>query len=131
MITVKTLDEWRKLCPYGLWTCDGGRQVLFNRLYWPVLERGDDGVAHPSSPGEWIPWKKQEWFFDANPPWCKGREAKATLERINLILSEWGLPELSKPPRRGRGEISRHRVAPADLTPHENPWNQRLEAAHG
>jgi hypothetical protein len=32
-------EEWRARCPYGLWTCPDGREVLFNRDYRSVLER--------------------------------------------------------------------------------------------
>jgi RecA-family ATPase len=34
-----TFGEWRDRCPYGKWTCADGREVLFNRSYWPILER--------------------------------------------------------------------------------------------
>jgi RecA-family ATPase len=34
-----TFREWRDRLPYGRWTCADGREVIFNRSYWPILER--------------------------------------------------------------------------------------------
>jgi hypothetical protein len=32
-------EKWKYAAPYGKWTCADGREVLFNRLYWPILQR--------------------------------------------------------------------------------------------
>ena len=56
--------------PYGVWTCDDGREVLFNRDYVPFLQRCPGGLAtdveeRPNRRGvKWIPWVSQSWFFD-------------------------------------------------------------------
>src|SRR5262245_49807512 len=60
--------RWRLWCPYGLWTCADGREVLFNRYYRPIYERYPGQIARIAH-DEWVPWKKQEHFFnDGNAP---------------------------------------------------------------
>jgi hypothetical protein len=93
--------QWHHACPYGLWTCGDGRQVLFNRSYWPVLERHGSGDAKAAWPGEWVAYKSMEHFFDDwTAPWRKNREAAATLSVINAVLEQWRLPKLGPPPKR-------------------------------
>jgi hypothetical protein len=76
----------RARLPYGCWTCADGRQVLFNRGYLPILERA--GPGHPAVTAdlfEWVPFVKQEWFFnDGNPPW----NDRGTKKRCESILAE-------------------------------------------
>jgi len=31
--------EFRLRVPYGRWVCADGREVIFNREYWPILQR--------------------------------------------------------------------------------------------
>lgn len=50
--------------PYGIWTCEDGREVLFNRFYEPILQRRPGGPVEPATPGEWVRWKRQSWFYD-------------------------------------------------------------------
>jgi hypothetical protein len=93
--------EFRLRCPYGLWTCGDGREVIFNREYWPILERRSGEKAKPADSKEWI-WGivAREYFFDdANPPWdrCRRRAATDTLARCNRVLAAWGFPALPKP----------------------------------
>lgn len=130
ILIVKTRVEYKQLCPYGIWTCDDGREVLFNRDYCPVLERKDDGPARPANMGAWINWKKQSWFFnDGNPPW-RGKGKEDTLARINAVLKEWGVPQLPKVPRRlgtRNNQIIFHSAEFArQFTPPTNPWDAIL-----
>lgn len=85
--------------PYGKWTCADGREVLYNRSYRPIWEKYPGQKAQPANRREWVVFVRQEWFFnDGNPPWSwtrRRKEARETRKRINVILSEWGLPELA------------------------------------
>ena len=93
--------EFRLRCPYGQWTCADGREVIFNREYWPILERRPGEKAEPANPSEWIYGiRERDYFFDdANPPWDRRRRRVAadSLARCNRVLTEWGFPPLSKP----------------------------------
>src|SRR6516225_6378125 len=92
--------EFRLRVPYGKWTCKDGREVIFNREYWPILERRSGEKAKPANPNEWIHWIKQDYFFEEHrSPWSRrrARAAAKTLERCNEILREWGYPALPKP----------------------------------
>jgi hypothetical protein len=94
--------EFRLRVPYGKWTCADGREVIFNREYWPILECRPGEKVKPANPNEWIHWVTQDWFFeDINAPWYRRRPKTAarTLERINQLLAEWGYPPLPKPAR--------------------------------
>src|SRR5262245_57218636 len=83
--------ERKSLCPYGMWTCAAGRQVLFNRSYWRILER-HKRVVRLADPSEWVPWVKQEYFFDDwSAPWrTQSPAARWTWARVNAVLVEWG-----------------------------------------
>lgn len=50
--------------PYGLWTCEDGREVLFNRHYQPILERFNRGMAMFTNRREWVTFTSQRWFYD-------------------------------------------------------------------
>lgn len=56
-----TMYRWVTL-PYGCWTCDGGREVLFNRFYKPIWQR-IDGAVLAADADEWIRWTSQQWFY--------------------------------------------------------------------
>ena len=142
-ITAKTLEEFRDLCPYGKWTCDGGREVLFNRNYWPILER--DGNGEPvkaADPGEWVKHIAQDWFFDDwTSPWRDirfghrmGLRSQKTMVLINTVLTLWDLPNLRNPPKRKMPEKERIELEFMDLTqpvpPRINPWKAILEVEH-
>ena len=107
--------QFRLRVPYGKWTCVDGREVIFNREYWPILERYPGKKAKPADPYEWVCWIKQEHYFDdGNSPWlrCGPRGiAGKTLKRCNQILAEWGYPPLVKPDR-GTLLEQTHRVNP-------------------
>jgi hypothetical protein len=99
-MTEMSYREFRLRCPYGKWTCADGREVLFNRQYWPILERRPGEKAKPANPSEWVRWTSQDYFFDdANSPWDRRRwkVAADTLARCNRVLAEWGFPPLPKP----------------------------------
>jgi hypothetical protein len=99
-MTAMSYREFRLRCPYGKWTCADGREVLFNRQYWPILERRPGEKPKPANPSERIPWKQQDYFFDdGNSPWLRRRRKVAadTLARCNRVLAEWGFPALPKP----------------------------------
>jgi hypothetical protein len=108
--------------PYGRWTCADGREVLFNRAYWPILERRNGGATKIADCGEWVSYIKQEYFFDDGD--APDRDGK-TLDRLNGILAEWGMPPLS------RDRISRTAdapvaaaspYAPGPARPRQAPW---------
>ena len=99
-MTEMSFREFRLRCPYGKWTCPDGREVLFNRQYWPILERRRGEKAKPADPNERIPWIEQEYYFDdGNSPWLRRRPSIAAqaLARCNRVLAEWGFSALPKP----------------------------------
>ena len=100
-MTEMSYREFRLRCPYGIWTCVDGREVLFNHQYWPILERRPGEPAKPADPNEWIRGiRERDYFFDdVNPPWDRRRRKVAadTLARCNRVLAEWGYPALPKP----------------------------------
>lgn len=65
--------------PYGLWTCDNGREVLFNRHYEPIWQR-KDGVVTPGS-SEWIPFVGSLYFYDDSD-----RNARTLERRLEDVL---------------------------------------------
>jgi hypothetical protein len=54
--------RWNDL-PYGMWTCEDGRQVLFNRFYEPILLRRAGSLPEPADPKERVDFCRQEWFY--------------------------------------------------------------------
>ena len=87
-----TGQEMRRMddCAYGKWTCDDGREVLFNRFYEPIWQRLPDGVVLPADRKEWVKWNKQEWFYDV------GTKELQKFKKGMKALIAWGLPEPSK-----------------------------------
>ena len=49
-----TFEEWHHAVPYGGWTTADGREVLFDRSYWPILERRRVAPAKAARPSEWV-----------------------------------------------------------------------------
>lgn len=78
--------EFRKRLPYGMWKCDGGREVLFDRRYHPVCERMNGGPSLISDPKEWVKGVvSHDWFYnDATP---EKQKMKAATDK----LREWGV----------------------------------------
>src|SRR6516164_10471590 len=90
--------RWRLRCPYGLWTCADGREVLFNRYYRPIYERYPGQPARAAC-DQWVDWQKQQWFFDdGTAPVSYGsvprRAWLPAISRINKVLTDWGLDSL-------------------------------------
>jgi hypothetical protein len=126
-------EQWKAAIPYGVWTCSDGRQVIHNRMYWPILERPPGQPPKAASPGEWIHniVKRDYLFDDGCPPWHHSRTiARATLARCNALLADWGLPTLPKKPKHpaGRAGALSPRLnplqwhAPGSIPPRRNPW---------
>lgn len=59
----------RRMLPYGIWTCQDGREVVFNREYQPIFQK-IDGVNSFADRGEWVKDIVQTvyLFNDANSP---------------------------------------------------------------
>ena len=73
--------------PYGLWRTAGGREILFDRRYKPLVERHSTGSPSLASPIEWVTdIVHQEWFYDdGTPEPAKYAAAYAALERWQCI----------------------------------------------
>jgi hypothetical protein len=89
--------------PYGLWTCEDGREVLFNRFYEPLWERRPGEPAKAGDPHENVPPRqmvhpgKLEWIYDDQ---AMARRKKPTLKRCVEVLEAWGVltPDLKGTP---------------------------------
>lgn len=59
----------RRILPYGIWTCQDGREVVFNREYQPIFQK-KDGVNSFADRGEWVKDIVQTvyLFNDSNSP---------------------------------------------------------------
>lgn len=86
--TEHTLTLQQMELPYGMWTCEDGREVLFNRKYWPIWERREREPVKAADPHEWVKGiVKTEYFFnDGNPPWGN----RASLRKCKEILQAFG-----------------------------------------
>lgn len=71
--------------PYGVWLCENGREVLFNRFYEPLFERRGEKVRE-ADPQEWVEGVLQKSFFyrDETPD-------KEKREAATKALLDWGL----------------------------------------
>jgi hypothetical protein len=80
-------DEW----PYGLWTCASGREIIFNRSYWPIWQRIDGVVTRNANLCEWVDGIVEQKFFydDASSPW----RTRRTWPAIKAVMAEWGIPD--------------------------------------
>lgn len=74
--------------PYGIWTCEDGREVLFNRFYEPIWERRPGEAATQADPRERVRFVKQAWLYD------DGTSKPDRKNRGNALLKSWGLPEV-------------------------------------
>jgi hypothetical protein len=51
--------------PYGCWSTESGREILFDRSYSPICERRDGGPPQLADPTEWVrDIVKQDWFYN-------------------------------------------------------------------
>jgi hypothetical protein len=73
--------------PYGKWTCEDGREVLFNRHYEPIWESRPGEPSRQAYPKERVPCVKQEYFWpsDRESPWRK----RETLDECIKVLCEF------------------------------------------
>jgi hypothetical protein len=80
----------RRTLPYGVWTCESGREVLFNRGYRPIWQRSGE-VSQPADYNEWVAdIVKQEWFFhDSNPPWRSAATLRICLSVLKDFQASW------------------------------------------
>jgi hypothetical protein len=123
-----TFEDWHHMVPYGCWITADGREVLFNRAYWPILERRSGEPAEPARPSEWVEdIVRSDYFFDDwTAPWrSTNRACRASLAACNEVLAKWGLPSLPPMPRTRRSSITV--ISLADLVrepipPRVNPW---------
>jgi hypothetical protein len=76
--------------PYGVWLCDGGREVLFNRYYEPIWERTDGVTTKSADHKEWVHWTATKYFFnDGNPPWVNRDSMAYCLARLREFGATW------------------------------------------
>jgi hypothetical protein len=77
--------------PYGVWTCENGRQVIFNRSYKPCFERDGEGKpARLARFGEWVPWVSVDHFWDDG---SHPRRSAETVALCQKILRDWGVDD--------------------------------------
>jgi hypothetical protein len=89
-----SVRAWMLLLPYGKWTCITGREVLFNRSYWPIWERaGPDAPVSPACPGKWVEGivKSEHYYDDYTSP----RRNAETRRLCRRVLKQWGVPATS------------------------------------
>jgi hypothetical protein len=88
MAPSKVFYRWA-LLPYGIWTTQDGREILFNRFYEPIWQRTEGQPPTPADPAEWVTdIRSQKWFHeDAG----SNRETVAKQAGIKA-LTDWGLP---------------------------------------
>jgi hypothetical protein len=103
--------QFRFWCPYGIWTCADGREVLFNRNYIAIWERSPGAAARIANHSEWVPWVTQDWFFnDWTSPVSDSAlvaQWRPPLKAVNTVLRAWGLEALQRPrpPSWGRRRV--------------------------
>ena len=80
-------EIYRNFLPYGKWICSGGREVLFNRNYKPLLERNGNCLSF-ANPNETIKNINEIFYYDDG---CPPYENKESLRRCADILIEFGV----------------------------------------
>jgi hypothetical protein len=81
----KSIEYRKERLPYGVWTTPGGRQVMFNRYYTPLFQRGADGSVAGADPARIEIIREQKWFYTDNTPEKDKRRMGVS------ALAEWGL----------------------------------------
>jgi hypothetical protein len=90
----------RARLPYGMWTCENGRQVLYDRDYVAMWERsGPNQPAQRADPTEWVDdIVKHEFFYDdGSLPYTSWKLStldavrRAARRRCETVLIEWGV----------------------------------------
>lgn len=67
--------------PYGEWTTEDGRTILFNRDYHPIWQRHGDSLPVPADRAEWVPGiiETRHFYDDADAEVAMRRKALAVL----------------------------------------------------
>jgi hypothetical protein len=78
----------RLVLPYGVWTFKDGRQILFNRDYFPLWIKEPDGAIHSIDPQERVDKESAitQIFYDGQRLSCENSTKKSSSYRI---LQEW------------------------------------------
>jgi hypothetical protein len=98
--------RWAAL-PYGQWTCEDGREVLFTRRREPLWQRYPGQPATPANPDEWVRGiVARHHFYDDQTPESAKRAAGIA------ALAAWGLPTPAARDAVGRGAPRRPLTAP-------------------
>jgi hypothetical protein len=96
---IYTLDELDELPildlalrpPYGLWRCEDGREVLFDRCYCPMYSRPGPGapatVADPDEYVHGIETTEHFWLDGKTQP----ERSAATPRKLTRLLEAWGV----------------------------------------
>lgn len=80
-------QRWNDL-PYGMWSCESGRVVLFNRFYEPIIHKlGSDCTWVPADASEWVTEAgDQVWFYgDEDSEAQKRQKAHAALIQLGVV----------------------------------------------
>lgn len=86
---VADFKPMRLALPYGLWKCDDGSEVLFNRDYCPIWQRSSEGIVSRIAPDLNIRYQSSEHFYDdRTAPYS---DNKLTLNKCQSVLKEWGV----------------------------------------
>ncbi len=70
--------------PYGLWRCHDGREIVFNRLYQPLIVKTPTGEFQPADRGDLVRYVAQFWFYD------DGHVEREKRERATSMLRRAG-----------------------------------------
>jgi hypothetical protein len=110
--------------PYGMWTTESGREILFNRDYVPIWERRDGGPPIPAEKREWVAGiiKDKTIFFykDGTPD-----KARCGLK----ALRAWGI-DPTRPPDKTPEDLEGWRSSRwrEDLRPLHHAYINKLKA---
>lgn len=87
---LKDYVPMRLYLPYGKWSCSDGTEVLFNRDYCPIWQKGTDGKVSSIEPDIYIENKGNgEFYFnDRTAPWYGDKD---TLSVCLGALESWGV----------------------------------------
>lgn len=85
----RKIEDMKRDLPYGIWVCEDGREILFNRRYKPIWQRSPEGKVSPANSEEWVERIKTTTHFykDENSPW----RDKRSLDKCKVVLLEWNV----------------------------------------
>jgi hypothetical protein len=79
-------DIYANELPYGMYVCENGAEILFNRSYQPILGRCQGHFVYPK-PHTWVDnIVKQVWFYDDG---CSVRHNAKTRTRCKLVVKKF------------------------------------------